>query len=115
MLTSEQHLQLLGTVLLYNTENWRSNPDSAVLFGRHFIDFCNHFLKMYFLISIWFEDAELCYISIPEWNRFMVTKSGVIDSVTLVYALTCLHSRDAIYMIPNMCLSSTFLSENHFT
>lgn len=43
MLTSEQHLQLLGAILLFNTENWRWNPDSAVLFDRNFIAFFNSF------------------------------------------------------------------------
>lgn len=73
MLTGEQHLQLLGTVLLCNTENWRLHPDSAVLFERQFITFFNSFLKLHFLIAIWFQDAEVHYISIPEWNRFVVT------------------------------------------
>lgn len=73
MLTSEQHLHLLGAVLLFNSESWRSNPDSAVLFGRHVITFFCSFLKLHFLIAIWFEGAEVSYISIPEGNRFMVT------------------------------------------
>lgn len=73
MLPSEQYLQLLGIILLFNTENWKSHPDSAVLFDRHFITFFNSFFKLHLLIAIWFEDAEFHYISIPEWNRLMVT------------------------------------------